>query len=575
MSDKNIITFKEDPDKGFVDLYNTAQYWIDANKDSIKVLSGEYGVYKCEDGSHYHRSITIAYTGESAIANPQECDHANTEDVILMRPSCVAIGSKIVKCKQCGMQLRKVEMDTIPHNFNYVRNNDETCTKDGTETGTCDMCGKKLDRVIEGSLLGHDYVFTSDGNATCELDGTETGVCSRCKNVIHQMEDDSALGHDMPDEWTTRTEATLLRPGEKYKRCRRCNGNEITEEIPKLTIDLEIISTVNAMLIDQPFSQTLKTNIPDQYESLVNWNIENGTLPSGLSFNQNGLLSGTPNTSGVYSFTVKATFNNELSVSKLFTVNIANRMLTVTFDPNGGTCNENTRLIAEGSLIGELPVPTFDGMNFGGWFTAPVDGLKIDANFTVSTNVTFYARWGESSEIEFGDATTQFNIGYKGDRTNYQNNPYDFYSRYTNGNTSNLTIQTGISSQDRSNNMSDTNKEVKLYMKVTNNGASGNFDIGFDCDSYITGNGDDKVRITRLEKGVSLGNPVAFTVTVDYDTSIWLGKYSERTDNRYNNMSIDEFTDETSVDSGYAFTMNDIFINSGSYTILEVTFKIP
>lgn len=245
---------------------------------------------------------------------------------------------------------------------------------------------------------------------------------------------------------------------------------------------------------------------------------------------------------------------------------------TVTFDPNGGTCDITSIKVADGSNIGALPVPTNGDMVFGGWFTAAVDGLKVDENYSINSDVTLYARWGSGSGIEFGDATSSFNISYNGERTNYQNNPYTFYSRYSNGNTSNLVFQTGISSQNGSNNMDASNKEVKLYMKVTNNGAAGSFDIGFDCDSYIPGKGDDRVVIERLVNGVSLASG-AFKVTVPYETAIWAGVYSARVANRYNDVAVGSKTGD--IDSGYSYTMKNIFINSGSYAILEVTFQIP
>jgi len=98
--------------------------------------------------------------------------------------------------------------------------------------------------------------------------------------------------------------------------------------------------------------------------------------------------------------------------------------------------------------------------------------------------------------------------------------------------------------------------------------AAGNFDIGFHCDSYVAGN--DRVIVTRIANGVNLGG---FNVTVPYATSIWVGNYSQRTSNLYANHAVGT-TSGSGVDSGYAFTMNNIFINNGSYAILEVTFKL-
>lgn len=241
----------------------------------------------------------------------------------------------------------------------------------------------------------------------------------------------------------------------------------------------------------------------------------------------------------------------------------------VTFNANGGTCSESSRSIQQGNTIGTLPTASRDGYEFGGWFTSATGGLKIDANYSINSNVTFYARWGSSSDIQFGEATSQFNIQYNGDRTNIANCPYTLYGRYNSGSSASLTFQTGISSTNGTNNITTSNRIVKLYLKITNNGNAGEFDIGFDCDSYIPGDNNDSVIITRLSNGVRLGS--SLTVTVPYNHTAWVGQYSIRRSNRYVNMSVGSTSG--GVDSGYAFTMNNIFINNGSYTILEITFS--
>ncbi len=43
--------------------------------------------------------------------------------------------------------------------------------------------------------------------------------------------------------------------------------------------------------------------------------------------------------------------------------------LTVTFDPNGGTVDKETKEVIYGSTYGELPIPTREGYTFDGWYT--------------------------------------------------------------------------------------------------------------------------------------------------------------------------------------------------------------
>ncbi len=67
--------------------------------------------------------------------------------------------------------------------------------------------------------------------------------------------------------------------------------------------------------------------------------------------------------------------------------------VTVTFEPNGGSVEEPTRVIGIGNTIGELPTPSRDNYDFVGWFTLPSDGTQVDASFQVTAEVTFFAQW--------------------------------------------------------------------------------------------------------------------------------------------------------------------------------------
>ena len=73
------------------------------------------------------------------------------------------------------------------------------------------------------------------------------------------------------------------------------------------------------------------------------------------------------------------------------------RPLTVTFDPNGGTLDEadKTKSLTTGETYGTLPVPSYEGYNFAGWYTEKTGGTKIEENTTVTMfgTQTLYAHW--------------------------------------------------------------------------------------------------------------------------------------------------------------------------------------
>ena len=419
-----------------------------------------------------------------------------------------------------------------------------TCTRKGRSIIRCNDCGC-LEEIRTTNIIDHKWTSNNDGTHSCII---ENGCGVTNETCFPNGYGDTCIkcGYHTPDD-----------------------------------IVLEILTNfINGMTLNDEFSQQLESNAVNNQTS---WSLISGTLPNGLTLSSDGIISGTPIEDGVFNFTVQVTYHEQVT-TKEFSVNVARTNFIVTFDPQGGTTTETTRTVPQGATIGELPEATRDEYVFGGWFTAPIGGLRVDENYSISSDVILYARWGQGSDINFGDSTSTFNIQYKDDRTNYNNNPYTIYHRFHDGSSSgnNLITQVGIYSEDgtSTNNMSDSNKVVKLYLKVTNKGEAGYFDIGFDCDSYV--NGDDCLNITRIENGVKLGSGNGyFTVTVPYENSVWIGKYNERTTHRYNNSELGTVVGKpgdkpgSSNDTGYAFTMNNIFINSKSYVILETTFAIP
>jgi hypothetical protein len=70
----------------------------------------------------------------------------------------------------------------------------------------------------------------------------------------------------------------------------------------------------------------------------ITWSLQSGNLPTGLELSTNGVISGTPTSTGTFSFTVKAT-NNAGSDTKAFTITIISNavppIITTTTLPKG------------------------------------------------------------------------------------------------------------------------------------------------------------------------------------------------------------------------------------------------
>lgn len=76
---------------------------------------------------------------------------------------------------------------------------------------------------------------------------------------------------------------------------------------------------------------------------------------------------------------------------------------TVTFNANGGSVSTSTKIVKMGGTYGELPVPTREGYNFNGWYTASTSvGKKVTESTTVdqTSNQTLYAHWTITITLE-------------------------------------------------------------------------------------------------------------------------------------------------------------------------------
>jgi uncharacterized repeat protein (TIGR02543 family) len=122
----------------------------------------------------------------------------------------------------------------------------------------------------------------------------------------------------------------------------------------------------------------------------ISWSVkEAGTTGATIS-------GSTLNTAASGKVTVTATITNGLSSSedytKDFVITVSNQYI-VTFHPNTGTVSEESRLVASGEAIGELPTPTKASHIFLGWYTQLTGGTKITAETLVTGHVTHYAQW--------------------------------------------------------------------------------------------------------------------------------------------------------------------------------------
>ncbi len=76
-------------------------------------------------------------------------------------------------------QSMRFQVEALGHNVSeFTPNNDATCDKNGTQTGTCDRCGESVTVEIENSQKQPTFTnYIPNGDATCTHPGTETAYC--------------------------------------------------------------------------------------------------------------------------------------------------------------------------------------------------------------------------------------------------------------------------------------------------------------------------------------------------------------------------------------------------------------
>ena len=96
--------------------------------------------------------------------------------------------------------------------------------------------------------------------------------------------------------------------------------------------------------------------------------------------------------------------------------------ITVTFNANGGSVGQTTKVVTIGSTYGNLPTPTREYYSFGGWYTDPSGGTNVSAgSIAGGSDVTLYAHWYENSWSGWTTDTSNQNSNYDWEsKTQYQ-----------------------------------------------------------------------------------------------------------------------------------------------------------
>ena len=182
---------------------------------------GEYEITVTDaDGNAYTKHITIQHMHEYSSEVTKE-------------PECTKDGTLTFTCQVCGRSYTQAILHT-GHDYTEWGTVDEaTCTEKGLKRRTCKSCGNVDEEEL--NALGHDKAdaFTVDSEATCTEAGSKSRHCTRCDEKLDVTEL-PALGHNAADEFTTDKAATCTAAGSKSRHCTRCSEKLDITEIPAL-----------------------------------------------------------------------------------------------------------------------------------------------------------------------------------------------------------------------------------------------------------------------------------------------------------------------------------------------------
>jgi len=144
--------------------------------------------------------------------------------------TCTTASTQIETCTRvgCNHVIATDDEDALGHDYEYVSDENATCEKDGTETGTCSRCLETDIRTEEGSKLPHNFVWKIDPTNPNQ----EIHVCKDCNEPSGAEPKPITCEHDF--EWKVTTAATCEKAGEKTEICSKCPITRDVEPIAKL-----------------------------------------------------------------------------------------------------------------------------------------------------------------------------------------------------------------------------------------------------------------------------------------------------------------------------------------------------
>ena len=411
-------------------------YFLDADGLNPTTLSS---VMRYDKNKHVGEMVYEAYDLDKSYHKVYPSCHPDTFTTEAHVPGDSSKGEDPLRCTLCGQTAAaKVLYSVGPYEKVFFSHEEAVADFNSSETsteinflstlyGTVSIEKTGTVRIAEGVYIqvvnvgDCDVTIWNDGEITnlnayssTTLRGSKTGTYGKITNrteggtvgdLLFRVNNNSAYYVTEKLQWISRaaasgssiSEVQVLYSPFTYIEITGDGVKEATDEADKytltairgdtVTLDVATYAVFPSMSADSSITWDYG-GIPEDRVSVVR-NVDWKDLR----------LTITDLPSGTYTLTFTRTAVNKFSVSSVLvlTVEETRTAHTVTFDPNGGTLNEEekSKSVMPGDAYGALPTPTRDSHHFSGWYTAPVGGTKVDET-TVVTELedhTLYAHW--------------------------------------------------------------------------------------------------------------------------------------------------------------------------------------
>ena len=280
------LTAKEDGTYSAVKKYDSSESpEFDKEASDASVYSATH-IYKksgvtLDDAGEY---ISVYYSSSSQsriyvcrATKILEVEHTHTwdEGKITKETTCTQKGEKTYTCSACGAT-KTEEIPLSEHKEVKDAAVESTCTKAGkTEGSHCSVCGKILKEQKETPLKDHTWDEGKITKAsTCTKKGTKTFTCTVCGKTRNQ--EVSVVAHKFTT-WKTTTAATALAPAKQTHKCSTCGKTETRNYGNKLKPSIKVnISSI--LLKTRQKTTLLRVSGLAKGDSIVSWKSSNTNI---------------------------------------------------------------------------------------------------------------------------------------------------------------------------------------------------------------------------------------------------------------------------------------------------------